>query len=223
MKWWEQWFRTKEKAAFIRAYEEKCSRTTHSSHPLEQLSFVILDTETTGLNPKKDYILSFGAVKLRNYSIKMSSGIELYPNSPSQTTDAVQIHEILLPKEVTSLRSFAEQVLAYIGNDTLVGHHVAFDLAMLTKAMAPFGFSRFLNPVVDTAQLAIRLERGPGYNYSMEKPGEFSLDNLCIRYGIPLDDRHTAAGDALLTAQLLMKLLKKAEEKGIRNYGSLIR
>jgi DNA polymerase-3 subunit epsilon len=53
--------------------------------------------------------------------------------------------------------------------------------------------------------------------------GTYSLDELCIRYGIEMDDRHTAAGDAFLTAQLFLKLLKLAEKKGIRNFKDLLR
>jgi DNA polymerase III subunit epsilon len=50
----------------------------------------------------------------------------------------------------------------------------------------------------------------------------YSLDRLCEKYQIELDDRHTAPGDAFLTAQLLLKLLKLAEKKGIKTFGELI-
>lgn len=66
------------------------------------------------------------------------------------------------------------------------------------------------------------MEVGKFYNPHAIASQDYSLDKLCERYGISLDDRHTAAGDALLTAQLLIKLLKVADKKGIKTFGDLM-
>ena len=223
MVWWRNLLGLQEQATFVKEYEEKFSSRIPNARPVEQLSFVILDTETTGLNVKADYILSFGAVRLKKYCLKVDSAIEFYLKAPAIQSNAYQVHGLLTQAQVTDLRKFAEDFLAYIGTDILVGHHLSFDLAMLQKALRPFGFRKFLNPTLDTIQLAMRLEQGIHYDQSLGKPGEYALDTLCKRYSVPLDDRHTAAGDALLTAQLLMKLLKKAESMGIKDNGSLFR
>jgi DNA polymerase III subunit epsilon len=223
MAWWKDLLGSREQAAFVRAYEDSFSQRIPNARTVGQLSFVILDTETTGLNVKSDYILSFGAIKLKKYCLRVDSCIEVYLKAPSIPGNSYQVHELLTPTQVTDLRQFAEQLLAYIGTDILVGHHLSFDLSMLQKALKPFGFRKFMNPTLDTIQLAMRLEQGIHYDSSFGKPEEYALDTLCKRYAVPLDDRHTAAGDALLTAQLLMKLLKKAENMGIKDFGTLFR
>lgn len=213
----------RKKAECVMAYEQAFTPKIPASRGLALLPFVVLDTETTGLNPKADYILSFGAVKLKGFQMNIEDSMECYLHTPSRSREAIEVHEILQPGDLIDLPSFAERFLSYIENSIVVGHHVGFDLEMLTKALKPFGFRKFLNPVLDTHSLAVRLEKGPHYDSSIGKPGEYSLDSLCERYQIALDDRHTAAGDAYLTAQLLMKLLKLAEKKGIRSFGELIK
>lgn len=211
------------KAGFVEAYEKLFEKKTPSLRPLDQLGFVVLDTETTGLDPKNDHILSFGAIKVKGYKMSVNSGMEIYLESPKRNKESVQIHEILYYNEVFPQSDFVKELLAYVGSDIIVGHHIGFDLMMLEKTLKPFGFKKFHNPTIDTLYLSLRLEKGPNYDVNMGKPGEHSLDSLCQKYGIPLDDRHTSAGDAFLTAQLLMKLLKIAEQKGIKDFGSLMR
>jgi DNA polymerase-3 subunit epsilon len=71
--------------------------------------------------------------------------------------------------------------------------------------------------------LAIRLEHGPHADRTQIKREDYTLDALCARYGIIPEDRHTAAGDAFLTAQVLLKLLALAKQKGIKDFGQLMR
>jgi len=211
------------KAGFVKDYEALFEKSIPRLRPISQLNFVVLDTETTGLQPKSDYILSFGAVKVRGYKISVNSAIEIYLNAPLQNRESIKVHELMHSPKALTLQDFAKDVLVFIGTDILVGHHVGFDIAMLEKALKPFGLKKLLNPLIDTKDLAMRLEMGRNYDTRYGKPGEFSLDELCARYYISLDDRHTAAGDAFLTAQLLLKLLKIAEQKGIQDYGTLMR
>jgi DNA polymerase-3 subunit epsilon len=211
------------KSAFVQEYEALFDIKIPSVRPIPQLNFVVIDTETTGLNPRKDFIISFGGIKVRNYRMDLQSSKELYLDTPVRNPESIKVHEIIYPLKNIPLKDFGKEVLDYISSDIIVGHHIGFDLMMLEKALKDFGLKKLQNHVLDTQHLAIRLEKGPHYDLSMAKPGEYSLDNLCERYGIALDDRHTAAGDAFLTAQLLMKLLKAAEKKGINDFGSLFR
>ncbi len=211
------------KSAFVEEYEALFDKKIPNQRPLDQLSFTVLDTETTGLDVKKDYIVSFGAVKVKGYRLQLNQSKEIYLNAPLQREAALKVHEILYPIEISPLKDFAADFLKFVGNDIIVGHHIAFDLGMLEKVLRNFGLRSLINPVIDTQALAMRLEKGPHYDHALGKRGEYGLDSLCERYGIALDDRHTAAGDAFLTAQLLMKLLKIAEQKGIKNFGDLMR
>ncbi len=211
------------KSAFVEDYEAFFSKKIPSIRPIDQLPFVVLDTETTGLQPSKDYILSFGAVKVQGYKIRIETVMEMYLDAPKKNREAIKVHELISKEPVMPLQDFGREFLDYIGNSILVGHHIGFDVAMLGKALKSFGLKKMQNPTLDTSDLAMRLEKGVHYELQFQNPGEFSLDTLCQRYQIPLDDRHTAAGDAFLTAQLLLKLLKMAEAKGIRDFGGLIR
>lgn len=213
----------KSKADFVIAYEESCSEQIPPQRPIEQLNFVVLDTETTGLNPEKDSMVSFGAIKIQNGRIQVKTSIEAYFETSDNKKEALQIHEILSPKDPIQVDVFAKALLKYLANHIIVGHHIGFDLKILEKSLESYGLKKILNPVLDTQYLATRLEKGYHYDVSMGKPGEYSLDSLCERYQVPLDDRHTAARDAFLTAQLLLKLLKKAEKIGIKDYKSLMR
>ncbi|WP_373524250.1 PolC-type DNA polymerase III, partial [Aquiflexum sp.] len=181
------------KAGFVAEYEKLFEKKIPSMRPLDQLSFVVLDTETTGLDAKNDHILSFGAIKVKGYKMSVDTGMEIYLDAPKRNKEAVQIHEILYYNQVFPQADFVRELLAYIGSDIIVGHHIGFDLLMLEKTLKPYGFKKFQNPSIDTLHLSLRLEKGPNYDLNLGKPGEHSLDSLCQKYGISLDDRHTAA------------------------------
>ncbi len=221
---WSGFFaRQIRKNSFVEEYEALFTKKIPSNRLLDQLHFVVLDTETTGLQPQKDHILSFGAVKVSGYKIRVDSVLEMYLDAPRNNRESVKVHELISSQKPQTKQEFAEKFLAFIGTDILVGHHIGFDLEMLEKSLKPYGLKRLLNHALDTGDLAMRLEKGVHYDLQFGVPGEFSLDNLCRRYHIPLDDRHTAAGDAFLTAQLLLKLLKMAEKRGIKDFGGLVR
>ncbi|MBW3469162.1 3'-5' exonuclease [Arthrospiribacter ruber] len=224
MRWWNFLFSgTQPKADFVTAYEEKNQEKTPGNRPISQLNFVVLDTETTGLNSEKDDLVSFGAVLIRNEKILVNSSREYFFTTNILNRESIKIHEIIEPKNPVSDEFFAEEFLKYIDKHIIVGHHIGFDLKVIERKLAPFGFKNFKNPILDTQYLATRLEKGYHYDLRTGKPGEYSLDSLCERHEVPIDDRHTAAGDAFLTAQLLLKLLKKAEKIGVKDFKSLMR
>ena len=223
MSWWEFWKQKREKTDFVASFLEKSKTQIPGIRAIDQLNFTVLDTETTGLNPARDFILSFGAVKISRMTIQVSTAVEWYPVSPKNGKATAAIHGLLESKAPVPISDFVPNLLSYLGDSILVGHHLGFDLEMLLKACNKFGLEDFPNPCIDTMNLAIRLEQGPNADRHQFKPEEYSLDALCDRYGIEKDDRHTAAGDAFLTAQLLLKLLVVARNKGIKDFSRLMR
>lgn len=208
---------------FVQEYEKLFPVKIPKDTLLSQLDFVVLDTETTGLSSKTDEIISYGSIKVQGYSIKVNSAKEFYLKPRNQDKRAVKIHGIVKNEGFLSQEDFAKSLLNDIGSSILVAHHAGFDIHMLEKAVRGFGLKRISNPVIDTLDLAIRLEVGINHNPRLINRLNYSLDKLCGRYQISLDDRHTASGDAFLTAQLLLKLLKVAEKSGIKTYGDLMR
>ncbi|WP_111669209.1 3'-5' exonuclease [Algoriphagus litoralis] len=223
MSWWEFWKPKKERLDFVRDFLAGNETPIPGIRSISQLKFTVLDTETTGLDPAKDSILSFGAVKVESMKIQVPTAVEWYPKSGIIPGKAAQIHGLIDIIDQISEEEFVKLLLPYLGDSVLVGHHIGFDLEMIGKIVRPFGIAQMPNPVIDTLNFAVRLEHGPQADLSRIPMGAYSLDELCIRFGIELEDRHTAAGDAFLTAQLFLKLLRLAEKKGIRTYKELLR
>ena len=119
----------------------------------------------------------------------------------------------------------AARFLEFAGDSILVAHHAAFDVRMLQKAIAGYRGAKVWSPAIDTAQLARRVEVGPmptTQAHGADEREPYRLDTLVRRYGIEAPERHTAAGDALATALLFQRLLKRAERRGIRTVGDLL-
>lgn len=223
MSWWEFWKPKRERLEFVRDFLEKNAQTIPGIRSIEQLQFTVMDTETSGLDPGKDSILSFGAVKISDMKIQIPTAVEWYPRAENSGGKTAQIHGLVAIPNQISLEEFLKKLLPYLGNSIVVGHHIGFDLEMIERQLKPFGIEKLPNPVIDTMNLAIRLEHGPHADRSRINLETYSLDALCLRYGIETDDRHTAAGDAFLTAQLFLKLLKKCSQKGIINFKDLMK
>jgi DNA polymerase III subunit epsilon len=223
MSWWEFWKPKQEREEFIRDFLAANERAVPGIRSIDQLNFTVLDTETTGLDPSRDSILSFGAVKISESKIQIPTAVEWYPRSEYRGGKTAQIHGLVNIAQQISREEFMRRLLPYLGNSILVGHHLGFDLEMITRQLKAFGVDRLPNAGIDTLNLAIRLEHGPQADQNRINRERYSLDSLCKRYGIETDDRHTAAGDAFLTAQLFQKLLKAATGKVIVNYRDLIK
>ncbi|WP_026966709.1 3'-5' exonuclease [Algoriphagus terrigena] len=223
MSWWEFWKPKAERLDFIRDFLEINAQPITGIRSIDQLNFTVIDTETSGLDPAKDSILSFGGVKIFERKIQIQSSVEWYPTAKNSGGKTAPIHGLVGIQDQIPLEDFLKKLLPYLANSILVGHHVGFDLELLEKELKPFGIERLPNAVLDTGNLAIRLEHGPHADRSRINLESYSLDALCARYGIETDDRHTAAGDAFLTAQLLLKLLKKCHAKGIQDFKNLMK
>lgn len=207
---------------FVLRFKAHSERKIPNSKRIEELSFLVVDTETTGLDPKKDFILSYGSIVVRRLTIPVQSAKEYFLKTKKLGREAIKVHEIVNQCLTVSRERMVREFLADAEEKILVGHHLGFDLAMMEKAGRSFGLRKINSPCLDTMDLAIRLDMGRHVDPRMVDYKHYSLDKLCSRFRIPLADRHTAAGDALLTAQLLLRLLKSARRSGILTYADLM-
>jgi len=192
----------------------------------ENARFVVVDSETTGFDPKKDRLVSIGAVGVDHFQINLEDAFEaVLPIA--YNTSAVTVHGIT--REAANEFGVSEpvavgQFLEYLKDGIIVGHHIEHDIqAFETACQRHFGFDRLPNLFVDTMDLTLRLE-ALGFIERDVKEGaepDFSLDGLCRRFEIKAHDRHTATGDAFLTAQVFLKLLKKAKRAGFLKLSDL--
>lgn len=180
---------------------------------IEDLEFVILDTETTGLNLEKDRILSIGALKLYQGRLKVKEAFEVYVKQEHFSKDSVPIHG-LLQESVShqiSEKTAVEMLRAYIGDAIIIGHHIRFDMEVLRRAFLRHDLTPITNLCLDTGMLYRKtLLKTP----LLRKKEHYSLDDLARRFDLNCKDRHTALGDAYLTAMAFQHILELLYAKG---------
>lgn len=164
---------------------------------------IVLDTETTGLNPNGgDRLIEIGCIELIN-RIPTGQEYHVFINPERDVPkEAENVHglstQFLLDKPVFKL--VARDFLSFIGEDVLVIHNAAFDVGFLNAELARLKLGPItMDRVVDTLQLARR----------KHPAGPNSLDALCKRYGIDNSKRikHGALMDSLLLAEVYNELV----------------
>lgn len=163
--------------------------------------FVVFDCETTGLHPRKDVVLSIGAVVVEDNAILVQNSFEVFVAQTFYDEKSTPIHGILKDgstEKVTEKEALI-QFLGLIENHTLVGHHVRFDIKMINNMLDRHDLGKLKNESMDTDAMYQKLNNWQEDQHS-------SLDELCQKFKIKMHDRHTALGDAYLTALLFLKL-----------------
>ncbi len=170
---------------------------------------VVLDTETTGLDPKKgDRLIELGCVELDSLFPTGATFHELVDPEREVPKDAEAIHGISTAKlkGKPKFADIADRFLAFIGDSTLVIHNAPFDVGFLNAELERIGRPAIqMSRVVDTLQIARRkFPGGPG-----------SLDALCKRYGIDNTNRtkHGALVDSELLALVYVELTGGSQAK----------
>lgn len=164
--------------------------------------FVAFDCETTGLNIKKDKLLSIGAIKFTADRILVQQSIEFMVYQDAVDDSSVKIHGILpstTDKAELSEYDAIRHFLKFIGNSPLVGHHIRFDVGMMNQALKSYHLGKLKNKTYDT-----NLIYKKQHHYPAEQ--NVSLDELCAYYQLKASERHTALGDAYLTAVIFQRL-----------------
>ena len=174
-----------------------------SKKTFSETRFVILDTETTGLNIKHDKILSIGAIAVKNESINVADSFECFVKQAIFDKNTVEIHGIRkYDSQKIAEEKAIQDFLKFIKNAVLVGHHINFDIEMLNNSLSKMGVPKLKNILLDTGNLHKKTLLDTTDHH-------FSLDELIKMYKITPHDRHNALGDAMITAQLFLKITKK--------------
>ena len=185
--------------------------------PLRQLSYVVFDTETTGLDPSRDEICQIAGLRIVGARAVETEIFDMlvHPgrNIPSSATEVHHIDDTMVadaPQVGTALARFHD----YAGQAVLVAHNAPFDMAFLKRREAEIG-AVFDQPILDTVLLSAIV-----YGQATDH----TLDALSARLDIviPEAERHTALGDARATAQVLIRLISMLEAKGIETLGAVL-
>ncbi|MBK6790448.1 MAG: DNA polymerase III subunit epsilon [Rubrivivax sp.] len=198
-------------------YDFDLFRASESQHALDdrrlaELSYTVFDTETTGLDPAVDQIIQIGAARLVNGKLLRQEGFEqLVDPQRSLPAAGIAIHGIQ-PEMVRGQPTIARVLPAFhtfVGDTVLVAHNAAFDMRFLQLAEARSGVV-FDQPVLDTLLLS-----------AVVHPNQEShrLEAIAERFGVTVIGRHTALGDAIVTAEVFLKLIPLLAAMGIHTLG----
>jgi len=195
---------------FWKTYESLFKET--QSKKFNDQIFVVLDTETTGFSFEDDRILSIGAVKIKNESISVQEVFDIYLEQEKFNKETVHVHGLLKngQRECISEILALEKFLAYVGDAVIVAHHAGFDMGMLNTALVRHGLPKLKNMVLDTGVI---YKKTLIKSYLVQPKSNYTLDELAEKFSISRKDRHTALGDAYITAVAFLKIISRLKEK----------
>ncbi|TLD44906.1 MAG: DNA polymerase III PolC-type [Accumulibacter sp.] len=178
--------------------------------PLSELAYTVFDTETTGLQPSQgDEIIQIGATRVVNSRLLRHECFDqLVKPQVRLSPGSIAVHG--LTRELLAGQPSIDAVLprfhAFCADTVLVGHNAAFDLRFMQLQEKRTGV-HFEQPVLDTLLLSSVLHPNQATH---------QLEAIAERMGVPVMGRHTALGDALVTAEIFLKMLPLLAEMGVK-------
>lgn len=188
------------------------------SMPVEALRWIVLDVETTGLNPYADRLISIGAFELVDRRIRLDRPFEVVLRQPhASARDNILIHGIDGTTQCAGTAPVEAllQFLEFAQGAPLVGFHADFDRVMIERACLEYLGYAPENPWLDLAFLLPALLGNP----DGRQPA--GLDGWLTHFGIVNHARHQALPDALATAQLMQIAWRSAAAAGAVTLGDL--
>jgi len=189
-------------------FHQPGQRPELDARPLRALTCTVFDTETTGLTPGFDEIISIGALRIVNGRLLRQEAFEqlIDPQRPIPST-ATAIHGITdkMVDDQPTIDAVLPRFHAFVEDTVLVGHNLAFDMRMLQEKeeVAEVCFD---NPILDTLLLSAVIHP------EEERHG---LEDIAARLGVQPLGRHTALGDAIVTGEIFLRMIPLLEERGI--------
>ncbi len=186
--------------------------------PLRDVSWIVVDTESSGPDARHDRLLSIGACTVSGGHVVIGSGFEalLRQEQPS-AADNILVHRIggTAQLEGENPEWALAAFLDYARRHPLVAFHARFDATLLARALRNRLGLRFRALWVDAAHVATAL-------FPQSHGETWGLDQWLAYFGIENYARHDALADAFSTAQLFLVLLERASSQGIGDARALI-
>lgn len=187
------------KPGFSNAAKRQMLQRKNMTQGRSSESYVILDLETTGLDPGRDRILEYGAIKIENGEEKASFSRLVCCDGevPRQIADLTGITGQLLLEQGTPPKQALKEFLEFIGKEKLIGYNIPFDLEFLRAECSGFGQPVITNRCTDLLSTARRTV------YGLEN---YKLATLAEYFSLPYQTKHRALEDCRLVYQLYYKL-----------------
>lgn len=167
-------------------------------------NYIVLDTETTGLNPARDKVLEIGAARIEQgrvvetFETMIDTGVPI----PERITELTGITDAMQAEGKKTEEAFRE-FFDFCKDLPILGHNITFDFSFLKQMAVNLGYS-FEKDGIDTLKIARKV--------LADLPSR-RLPDLCVHYGIDPGHSHRALDDALATHELLQRLWKEFGEK----------
>jgi len=173
---------------------------------MRNMSFAVVDFETTGLNPESDRIVQLAAVIVNgDGDITDSFDTIVKPESPSEYQHGAEHIHGISAEQVSHgmpLRIALQKLWDISADNVFTAHNAQFDLGFLHAESERVGIKGRVEIHIDTLELSRRIS-------GADNTRRHNLFALCEHYGIERDKVHDAKSDATATAQLLMHLMKE--------------
>lgn len=190
-------------------FQSRAQDSALEDRPLTELTYTVFDTETTGLNPLGgDTIIQLGAARIVNGKLLRQESFEQLVD-PGRTipTESIPIHGIQqhMVDGQPRIGAVLPVFYAFAQDTVLVAHNAAFDMRFLQLQEEATGIV-FRQPVLDTLLLS-----------AVVHPNQEShrLEAIAERFNVTVHGRHTALGDALVTAEIWLRLIPLLAQQGI--------
>ena len=167
--------------------------------------YVCLDCETSGLNSKKDEILSIGAVHIKDNKILMRKTFNIFLKpSKNINVESIKIHHIR-PIDLENGIDAQEaiyQLLDFIGSRPIVGYYIKFDVAIISRYTKEFIGIKLPNKTIEVSSMYYKtIRKRSDYQFV-----DLRFDTILKKLDIPILGKHDALNDALMTAMIFLKL-----------------
>lgn len=167
--------------------------------------YVCLDCETSGLNTKKDEILSIGAVHIKENKILMRKTFNIFLKpSKNINPESIKIHHIrpIDLENGINPEDGIYQLLEFIGSRPIVGYYIKFDVAMISKYTKKFIGINLPNETIEVSSMYYKIRKKTTHYEFIDLRFDTILKNL----DIPALGKHDALNDAIMTSMIFLKL-----------------
>ncbi|MFZ5790685.1 MAG: exonuclease domain-containing protein [Pseudomonadota bacterium] len=183
---------------------------------LADLPILVLDTETTGLDVKNDRIVAVGAVRMHGMRVFAREVVDLLirPERPIPPR-AIAVHGITdaMVGSAPAFAELADRIQSICEGMVLVGHNIGFDIAMIEREMSLIGRDWPRPVALDTLNLYAALR---------PEAQKLDLEAVAADLGVEVRGRHTALGDALMTAEIFRRMMPSLADAGVSNLAGAI-
>lgn len=196
---WRQWMHYRNS----KNLKDERYRFLFEEYPLDEV--VVFDTETTGLSPKKDEIISIGAVKIKNNKILTSEKFSLFIKPTKHVNEeSIKIHKIrnIDLENAIEAKEAMDAFLHFIGSRPLIGYYLEFDVAMINKYVKPWLGITLPNDQIEVSGLY----HDKKIKLIPEGVIDLRFDVIMNDLGLPVFGKHDALNDAIMTAMMYIKL-----------------